>query len=74
MDAIELRVAQLDDDTKKLREQAIAQGYKDDICPKCSTVLLAHHHFVACNYARTNNCPMSNNTSLLDMLLGSESE
>lgn len=39
----------------ELREEAIAQGYKDETCPKCGTLFEAHKHFVLC-YSRP--CPM----------------
>jgi hypothetical protein len=53
--------------TKKARQEAIQEGYKDEKCLKCGTVYLAHHHFVRCN---DPDCPMKTpgGKSLLDML------
>lgn len=40
---------------KALHDQAIAEGYKDEICPACGLELLAHHHFIRCD---NSPCPM----------------
>lgn len=57
----------------KLHKKAIEiDGYKDEICPKCGVVFLAHYHFVNCHHAHCGKCPMvrTNSESLLKMLLG----
>ena len=52
--------------------EALSEGYKDEICSKCGAVLLAHHHFVKCDLAKCGDCPMvpKDSKSLLDQLLG----
>jgi hypothetical protein len=42
-------------DLVKLQAEAEAQGYVDETCPKCGTVLKAYHHFIRCD---ANPCPM----------------
>lgn len=39
----------------ELREEAIAEGYKDETCSKCGTLFEAHKHFILCN---SRPCPM----------------
>lgn len=62
-----LRCPSVDMDAK--HQEALAEGYKDEICPKCKTVLLAHHHLVNCP---DSSCPMraKDGKSLLEMILG----
>ena len=45
-------------DHRKLREEAIAEGYKDERCPGegCGRLYLAHAHFVYCELQ--GECPM----------------
>ena len=68
MPTIEIEGCQIEitDDVAKLREEAIAEGYIDEICPECKTVLLANQHFVRCD---SKTCPMSNGKSILEMTL-----
>jgi ribosomal protein S27AE len=47
-----------------LRQEALEVGYKDQVCPTCNTVLLAHHHFLRCDHG---DCPMRSGKSLLQM-------
>jgi hypothetical protein len=37
------------------REQALKDGYRDEICPVCEVMLEAQIHFVRCEYSK---CPM----------------
>jgi uncharacterized C2H2 Zn-finger protein len=37
------------------RDQAIAEGYKDEACPKCGAVFEAQIHFIRCD---AKPCPM----------------
>lgn len=53
---IELALVQLDDDGRKRHTEALGQGYKDEVCGECGTVLLAHHHAIRCN---SQTCPMA---------------
>lgn len=50
-------------------QEALDEGYKDEVCPKCGTVFLAHHHFVKCP---EKSCPMRdpNSKSLLEEIFG----
>lgn len=63
--AITESINSLNDRMKDEHEKCIAQGYKDEICPKCDCVFLAHHHFVNCNI---ETCPMSNGMTLFQMM------
>lgn len=50
------------------REQALADGYKDEICPKCGTLFEAQIHFIRCDAVP---CPMRSTVetrSVLDRL------
>lgn len=60
---IDATISKLDEQGRVLREQAISEGYKDEICPRadCGVVLLAHHHFVRCDPA---TCPMASRQNL----------
>jgi hypothetical protein len=62
-----------DVDVDKLYQEALAEGYKDEVCLKCGQVYLAHFHFVRCNEP---DCPMKTpgGKSLLEMLLGTDEE
>ena len=42
-------------DREKLRQEAIAEGFKDETCAKCGTLFEAHIHFVRCD---ADDCPM----------------
>ena len=57
-------LANLNDEQRKDHDECIAEGYKDEFCPKCGELFLANVHFVRC-YAK--DCPMSNGKTLLDM-------
>jgi hypothetical protein len=48
---------------RELHEQALGEGYKDEVCPKadCEAVLLAHHHFLRCD---PKSCPMISRQNL----------
>jgi hypothetical protein len=48
-------LAVLDDDGKRRHSEAVAEGYKDEVCSKCGAVLLAFHHFLRCD---REDCPM----------------
>lgn len=68
-------IATLGKEDQDRYQVAVAEGYKDEVCPGCSTVLLAFHHFIRCS---KENCPMraksSDGTpepSLLHQILGS---
>lgn len=53
----------------QIREEAIAEGYKDETCPKCGTLFEAHKHFILCD---SRPCPMistSDPRSLFDRML-----
>ncbi len=56
-------INQLDEHCRKLHEQALGQGFKDEICPetRCSIVLLAHQHLVRCD---PTSCPMISRQNL----------
>ncbi len=60
---IESAINQLDKNGHKLHEQALAEGYVDEVCLKaeCGTVLLAHHHFLHCD---PQSCPMVSRENL----------
>jgi len=40
---------------EQLHAEAVAQGYKDEICSRCGAEFLAHIHFVRCD---ADPCPM----------------
>lgn len=46
-------------DNSTLREQALAEGYKDEVCPKCGTLFEAQIHLVRCD---ARPCPMISTT------------
>ena len=56
---------ELTDEILKLREEALAEGYKDQKCPKCEALLLANHHFLICD---TSECPMRSKTETRSLL------
>lgn len=59
----------LDKEELRLRNEGVAEGYKDEKCPKCDTIFLAHKHLIMCEHASSGNCPMVTDTkSLLDKL------
>jgi hypothetical protein len=51
----------------RLRDEALAEGHVDELCGRCGTLLMAHHHFLRCDL---DACPMKSKDgkSLLDML------
>lgn len=53
--------------------EAIKEGYKDEACPKCGAIFLAHHHLVNCTNA-PNNCPMvgSGSKSIIERIFGDD--
>lgn len=55
-------------DVSALHQEAIGEGYKDEVCPKCGAIFLAHHHLLDCP---DRDCPMKGNDgkSILEMLL-----
>ena len=61
----------LDKETRERRDKAVAEGYKDEKCDECGTVLLAHHSFIRCG---SDTCPMKirepdgSTKSLLDLI------
>lgn len=66
---IDLAINNLDEEAQDRRRVAIEkEGYIDEVCPTCKVAMLAHHHFINCELARIQQCPMSNNVSILDML------
>jgi hypothetical protein len=77
---IDTAISQLDENGHKLHEQALAEGYKDEVCPNagCGTVLLAHRHFIRCGIqgcpmvSRQNLNPDGNPKTLLDKLIDAE--
>lgn len=42
-------------DIARLHAEALAEGYKDETCSRCSTEFLAHIHFIRCAF---DSCPM----------------
>lgn len=61
---IKAAIAALSPELKVKHDECVAQGYKDEHCPKCKVVFLAHHHFVRCE---NKPCAMSNGKSFMDM-------
>lgn len=51
---IDIALAQLDGHGKILHDEAIGEGYKDEVCGECKTVLLAHQSFIRCG---SKTCP-----------------
>jgi hypothetical protein len=54
--------------------QALADGYKDETCPKCGTLFEAHIHFVHCT---ARPCPMISTKdprSILERLMETDGE
>jgi len=47
------------------QEEAVAEGYKSEIC-SCGVTFLAFHHYVDC---RKEGCPMSDGVSVLDRMI-----
>jgi ribosomal protein S27AE len=58
MNQIKKAIKNLSPDLTEKYLKALDQGYKNKICPKCKTVFLAHHHFIRCDLAHNNKCPM----------------
>lgn len=65
-------ITNLNEDQKGYRKRMLKEGKKDDVCPKCLQVFLAHHHFINCVEARCDKCPMvkPGTKSLLEQALG----
>lgn len=63
---IKLAISNLSPALKIEHDKCLAKGYKDEHCPKCNAIALAHHHFIDCS---NNPCPMSNGKTFLDMFL-----
>lgn len=63
---IENAIALLDDATRLEHDKCIAEGLKDEICPQCGEVFLAHIHFIRCNM---KGCPMSDGETFFDKLM-----
>jgi hypothetical protein len=66
MNEIETAISLLDEKTKQEHDKCIKEGLKDEFCPKCNRLFLAHIHFIACD---NDQCPMSNGKTFFDMLL-----
>ncbi len=69
---IKKAISELSLSLSEKHKEALKEGYKDELCPKCGAVYLAHHHFVACGLARCGECPMvskSDPRSLLKQLM-----
>ena len=49
-----------------LHAQAIAEGYKDEVCKECGVMFLAHIHFIRCDHSK---CPMSSGKTFFEMWL-----
>lgn len=47
------------------REQALAEGYKDETCSKCGTLFEAQIHFIRCD---VELCPMKSTTETRTLL------
>ncbi len=58
---------------RSLREKALEQGCRDETCPRCGTLFLAHKHFIKCEEA---DCPMIDPTlpTALDVIFGTKSK
>jgi hypothetical protein len=53
---------------EKKHQEALAEGYKDEVCPRCGVVFLAFYHFVKCS---EDICPMKDGKpSLLEQIFG----
>ncbi|MFZ2769659.1 MAG: hypothetical protein WAZ50_00860, partial [Minisyncoccia bacterium] len=72
---IQEAIGRLDDNQKRLHAEAVAEGLKDEVCPRCESVLLAFQHFLRCD---PEKCPMiarnpdgTPKPDLLEQLLGS---
>ncbi len=71
---IQTRLSHLGSADQEREAKALAEGYTDRVCPKCQRVILAFHHYVACNEP---SCPIiareadgTPKASLLQQLLG----
>lgn len=73
---IKVAIERLSPELLEKHKEAIAEGFENKVCPKCDAVYLAHHNFVACPFAHTDECPMvaKGAKSLLRKLLGSDEE
>lgn len=60
-------------DINALHSKAIEEGFKDEVCPKCGIIFLAHHHMTNCP---DSDCPMKDGSgkSVLDLLLEDANE
>lgn len=47
------------------REEALAEGYKDETCAKCGALFEAQIHFIFCD---TKPCPMKSTTETRSLL------
>ena len=52
-------------DIDALQREALAEGYKDETCPKCGIEFKAYIHFVRCDADR---CPMKSTTEPRSLL------
>lgn len=57
-DKIKVAIENLSPELLEKHKEAIAEGFKDKVCPKCDVAYLAHHHFIACTLAHIGECPM----------------
>ena len=73
---IKQAIKELSAELLKKHKEALAEGYKDKICPKCGNIFLAHHHFVNCHLAHCGECPMvsQGTKSVFEHILGEITE
>lgn len=45
--------------------EAVAEGYKSEICGQCGACFLAFHHWTTC---QQEGCPMSDGVSMLERM------
>lgn len=64
-------IASLDPAQTARYQQALKEGYKDEVCPRCGGVHLACDHFIRCGF---EDCPMKSRdgaghaSTLLEMM------
>lgn len=59
-------ILSLDKQGIEQHKKALEEGYKDEICPLCDTIFLAHNNFVRCGEGK--NCPMSCGKTILELM------
>ena len=56
--------------TERRRFAIDEEGYKDEFCPECGRLFMAHEHFIRCDKVRHKECPMHDGKpSLLDQII-----